>query len=330
MKQTVFFKKKPVIISSYTVAGPKESKGPLGEYFDMKLRDDKQSQKTFEKSESMMQIDAINGALNKCGKKFDDIGAIISGDLVNEITASSFCAREFPIPYLGVYDACSTFGESLIVASSLISGSFLENAVCISSSHFSSIERQFRFPLELGTAPTPTSQWTVTGAGCSVLSGSGEGLKIESATIGKVIDLGIKDANNMGGAMAPAAVDTIIQHLKDTGRDLNYYDYIFTGDLGRFGETMFKDLMEKEGFKVGDNYNDCGGIIFDDNKAVQGGSGAGCVSTVFNSFIVKKLMTKKGSKLLLMPTGALLSKVSSLQGETIPCICHAVSIVNEV
>jgi len=329
MKQTIFFSKKPVVISHHSVVGPKEGKGPLGFYFDVTLQDDKNNEDNFEKCETSMQIEAIKGAIKKCGKSESDINAIIAGDLINEITASSFSAREFTIPFLGVYNACSTFGESLIFGSTLISGGFLDTVACLTSSHFSTVERQFRFPLELGTQPTPTSQWTVTGSGCTILSSEGNGLKIDCATVGKVVDLGINDANNMGGAMAPAAVDTVLQHLKDTGRDINYYDYIFTGDLGRFGRSLFVDLMAQAGIEVKDNYNDCGSIIFDDKKSVQGGSGAGCVSSVFNGYIVKEVKKKKNAKLLLIPTGALLSKVSSLQGETIPCIAHAVSFVLE-
>lgn len=328
MKQTIWFKKTPYIHSYSSVVGPKEANGPLGGYFDIKLKDDKNNQKTYEMSESTMQVQAIklaviNGDLKEC-----DIGVIISGDLTNEITCSSFAARAFPIPFLGMYDACSTFGEAVIVASALISGGFMDKAACVTSSHFSSIERQFRYPLELGTQPTPTSQWTVTGAGCSILSSQGGNIAVECATIGKVVDMGITDANNMGAAMAPAAADTMLRHLEETGRGIDYYDYIFTGDLGKFGKTLFVDLLDKAGINVKSNYNDCGAMIYDDEKSVQGASGAGCVSTVFNSFILKELMTEPGCKLLLIPTGALLSKVSSLQGETIPSVAHAVSFVN--
>lgn len=328
MRQSIYFQKKPVIISNFAVGGPKESKGPLGGYLDLRLQDDKNNQDTYERSESLMQEQAIRGALQKAGKKESEIGALISGDLINEIIASSFAASKFEIPYLGVYNACSTFGEAIIIGSTMISGGFLKSAVCVSSSHFSSIERQFRYPLELGTQPTPTSQWTVTGAGCALLSIGGEGPRVDLATIGKIVDKGIDDANNMGGAMAPAAVDTVIAHLKDTERSLSYYDYIFTGDLGRFGKSLFVDLMGREGYSVGTNYNDCGAIIYgkEDKKSLQGGSGAGCVATVFNSYLISLLKERKGVKMLLVPTGALLSKVSSLQGETIPCIAHAIAI----
>lgn len=328
MKHTIWFNKKPVIICTNTVVGPKESEGPLGNYFDVKLDNDK-SEDTYELSESQMQIDAFKGALTKCGKKEEDISAIISGDLVNEIIVSTFCACKYNIPYLGIYGACSTFGESLIIGSTMISGGFMDNVSCIASSHFSTIERQYRYPLELGTQATPTAQWTVTGAGCAILGEHGSGPKITCATIGKVIDLGINDASNMGAAMAPAAVDTVITHLNETHRNLDYYDMIYTGDLGKFGRSLFIDLMAKADYKVSDNYNDCGAIIYDeDQKTIQGGSGAGCSTVVFGGYLFKLLKEKKINKLLLVPTGALLSKVSSLQGESIPCISHAIAIEN--
>ena len=274
----------------------------------------------------MMQITAVKGAIKRANKQEIDIQAIIAGDLVNEIIASTFAAKSFTIPYLGVYNACSTFAEAIVFASSLISGDLRKTIACVTSSHFSSVERQYRYPLELGTQPTPTSQWTVTGAGCTILSSEGQGAYVECATLGRVIDMGIKDANNMGGAMAPAAVDTMLQHIRDTGREPNYYDMIFTGDLGRFGSSLFKDLMMKSGYSMGENYNDCGAIIFSGSKAHQGGSGAGCANVVFTAYLLKQLSKTKNKRLLLIPTGALLSKVSSLQGESIPCIAHAISI----
>lgn len=327
--QTIIFRKPPIITANYTVVGPKEGKGPLGESFDVRLTDDKNNQKTYEKGESSMQLMAIRGALSNCNKTESDIGALIAGDLVNEIIASSFAAKDLDVPFLGVYNACSTFAEALIIGSSLVTAGLIDTAACMSSSHFSTVERQFRYPLELGTQPTPTSQWTVTGAGCSILSSEGDGPKVECATIGKVIDMGVNDANNMGGAMAPAAVDTIRTHLQDTGRSLDYYDMVFTGDLGKFGNSLARDLLTKEGIAVGDNFNDCGAIIFgNDPKVTQGGSGAGCVSVVFNGHLVKQMREKNLNKLLLVPTGALLSKVSSLQGESIPCIAHAISVIS--
>lgn len=329
-KQTIFFEKKPKIISTNTIVGPKEGIGPLNSYFDKILDNDKYNQKTFEKSESFMQMYAIKHAMENVGLVDNDIGALISGDLINEIIASSFSAKEFSIPYMGIYGACSTFGEGLTIGSTLVSGGFLDKVIVAASSHYSSIERQYRFPLELGTQPTPTSQWTVTGAGCCILSADcndNNCPEIDCATIGKVTELGIDDANNMGAAMAPAAVDTTLAHFKDTGRDFGYYDMVLTGDLGRFGRSIYIDMMAENGFTIRNGYNDCGALIYEENKkAVQGGSGAGCATVVFNSLVYKKMKEKKLRKVLLIPTGALLSKVSALQGEAIPCIAHAVSI----
>lgn len=326
-EQTIRFDKKAVIVSGYGLVGPKEGKGPLAEYFDEIAQDDLFDQKSYEKAECKMHLLAIERAIERAGLHETDMCALLSGDLLNQIISSSFTARELDIPFLGLYNACSTFGEALCLGAILISGGFMKRVACSTSSHFSTAERQYRYPLELGTQMTPTAQWTVTGSGCSVLCDEGEGPKITCITIGKVIDYGITDANNMGAAMAPAAAYTIAKHLQETGRQPDYYDWIVTGDLGIFGSEMLCRLLESDGIDIRHIHRDCGKMIFDVKQKVHmGGSGAGCSSAVFNTYILQQMREGKLHKILLVPTGALLSKVSSLQGENIPGIAHAVAI----
>lgn len=327
-KQTYVFENvRPKIVGRYSIVGPKEGEGSIPEYFDKVLDDDLIGQKTFEIAESKMLHKTIEGAVERAGLKMEDVDLLMSGDLLNQTFASNFAARELDVPFAGLYGACSSFGEGLALASLLIDGGAMEKIAVASSSHFSSAERQYRFPLELGNQRTPTSQWTVTGAGCSVLAASGEGASIVSATIGKVIDYDVSDVNNMGAAMAPAAGDTLLAHLSDLGIEPDYYDMIFTGDLGRHGMEMFRYFMEQSGVKIGDNYCDCGAMIFrPEQRTFQGGSGAGCSSAVFNAYILELMMRGRWKRVLLMPTGALLSKDSPLQGEPIPAICHAISV----
>lgn len=325
-EQTIRFTNKPRVLSGYSIVGPKEALGPLDPYFHKRLRKDDFGQKSYEKAECKLHMSAISGAIIEAGLTPADIDANIGGDLLNQIITSSFSARELDIPFIGMYSACSTFGQALIAGATLIDGGYIERAACSTSSHFSTAERQYRYPLELGTQLTPTSQWTVTGAGCTLLGKAGGKIYVESATIGKVIDFGIADANNMGAAMAPAAAKTVSQHLIDTGRDADYYDYIVTGDLGIYGSRLFLELLESEGIKIAAQHKDCGEMIFDKKqRCPQGGSGAGCSSVVFNSYFLHHMRAGAIKKLLLVPTGALLSKVSSLQGETIPGIANAVS-----
>lgn len=383
----------PVYIKSgFTIVGPKEGDGNFGDYFDIVLDNDIWCEKSYEKCESKMQRDAISGAIKKAGLKREDIDIMMGGDLLNQLSATSLAARNFPSAFLGLYNACATFGESILVGSMLISGGFADNITCSTSSHFSSAERQYRFPLELGNQRTPTAQWTITGAGCSVLSSQKpnrtneqvyeddiiaidktmnidektlekykksiekekkvinkdksniiEGnfakenndyqkecthfVKVTGGTLGRVIDLGIDDEANMGAAMAPAACDTIITHFKESGRVPNYYDGIFTGDLGRFGKETLEYLLSKEGIIMPKYYMDCGASYFvPEQKTYQGGSGAGCVNTVFNSYILKKMQRGELKRVLIVPTGALLNKDTPLQKETIPGIAHAVTL----
>jgi len=327
MKRTIYFKNKPTIISTSSVGGPKECSGSIGKFFETKLDDDMFGEKTFEKAETKMLFTAINGAIKNSHKSENEIDTIIAGDLLNQIIASTFSVRNFKCGYLGVYNACATFTEALTIGSSLIDGGYLNNVVCATSSHFSSAERQYRYPLELGSTRPPQSQWTVTGAGACVLSASGNGPKITAATIGRIVDYGVTDANNMGAAMAVAASDTLFTHFSETGLTPSDYDLIITGDLGTLGSRILKDLIWEKGFDVEKQHVDCGELIYNICETdYQGGSGAGCSSLVFSSYIYDRLKSKKLKKILLMATGALLSSVSTQQGESIPGIAHAVVV----
>lgn len=325
--QTVYFKNKPHIIGSYAIVGPKEGLGSLKEYFDYIMKNDLYGEKTYEKAERKMVEQAVMGAITNAGLTTNDLQLFISGDLLNQIITSSFAARAFDVPYLGLFGACSTMAESLAIGASFANAGYLDNIACATASHFSTAERQFRYPLELGNQRPPTSQWTVTGAGCCIISKKGDGPIITSATFGKVTDYGISDVNNMGAVMAPAAASTIISHFKDTNTTPDDYDLIITGDLGKLGSEILIDLMEDSGYKLGLNYNDCGQIIFNGKQSVlMGGSGCGCSAVVFNSYILQKLKQGEFKKILFVATGALLSTTSSQQGETIPAIAHAVVI----
>lgn len=328
--QTIMFYNKPRVLAGYSIVGPKESNGPLDPYFNKRLRKDDFGQKSYEKAECKLHMSAISGAIIEAGLTPQDVDVNIGGDLLNQIITSSFSARELNIPFIGMYTACSTFGQALIIGATLIDGGYVRTAACSTSSHFSTAERQYRYPLELGTQMTPTSQWTVTGAGCTLLGKTGGKVYVESATIGKVVDFGISDANNMGAAMAPAAAKTVVQHLTDTGRSPDYYDHIVTGDLGIYGSRLFLELLEGDGIKAAAVHKDCGEMIFNEKqRCPQGGSGAGCSSVVFNSYFLHHMKAGAFKRILLVPTGALLSKLSSLQGETIPGIANAVSFAVE-
>ncbi len=333
--QTIFFKNKPRIVATGTIAGPKECQGVVGKCVDKALDNDMFGETTYEKAECKMLSFAISKAMQNAHVGESDVDMLVSGDLLNQIISASFAARDFQIPFLGVYGACSTLAEAYAIAATLIDGGYIQNAVAATGSHFSSAERQYRYPLELGNTRPPQAQWTVTGAGGAFLSHLGapnarhSRTAITSATIGKVVDFGITDVNNMGAAMAPAAADTIFQHLKDTGRRASDYDLILTGDLGALGSRIVKDLLWERGVDTQENHVDCGEIIY---KVIedefQGGSGAGCSAVVFNSYVFDKLKKGELNRVLLAATGALLSTVSSGQGESIPCICHAVAIEN--
>lgn len=325
--RTVYFKNKPKIIATSTIAGPKESSGSIGKFFDTKLDDDMYGETSYEKAESRMLFTAIKNSMIHAKKNETDIDAIISGDLLNQIISSTFSARNFDCAYLGVYNACATFTEALTVGSAFVDGGYLNTVVCAASSHFASAERQYRFPLELGCTRPPQSQWTVTGAGACVLSLSGNGPHISCATIGKIVDYGVTDANNMGAAMAPASACTLDRFFKDTNTSPEDYDLIVSGDLGTLGSRILKDLIWEKGYDIEKQHVDCGELVYNiAEQEYQGGSGAGCSALVFGSYLYDRLKSGKLKKIVLMATGALLSSVSTQQGESIPGIAHAVLI----
>ncbi len=325
--RTIFFKNKPVIICAKSIGGPKECAGDIGEFIDVKLKDDMLGEQTFEKAERQILYTAFSECLKSSGKTENDLDAILAGDLLDQIITATFATRNFKTGFLGLYNACATFTESLTLGSVLIDGGYMNNVMCGTSSHFSSAERQYRYPLELGCTRPPQSQWTVTGAGACILSNKGEGPKIVCSTVGRIVDFGVTDANNMGAAMAAAACDTLVTHFKETGLSPSDYDLIISGDLGTLGSRILKDLTWEKGWDIEAQHVDCGEMVYHiDEKDYQGGSGAGCSSMTFCSYFYKRLKEKKFKKILLMATGALLSSVSSQQGESIPGIAHAVSV----
>ena len=324
---TWIFENKPTAAAFASVVGKKEGEGPYGKYFDEVITDSYNGEKSWEKAECGFLKKATQLALNKGGFKNCDIDFLISGDLLNQCTPSGFTARELFIPFLGVYGACSTMAESLSIGSFIVESGGADYVLCSTGSHFCSAEKQYRMPLEYGGQRTPTSQWTVTGSGAVVLGKHAHPPYIESVTVGRIIDLGVKDANNMGGAMAPAFCDTLKRHLEATGRTPDYYDLILSGDLGITGKNIACELLEREGIKMDSRYNDCGVMIFDPQKqdTHSGGSGCGCAASMLCGYVLPLMKKGELRRVLLCATGALLSPTSSMQGESIPCISHAVS-----
>lgn len=329
--RTVKLENNPTIIATASIVGPKEGKGPLKDYFDIVLEDDLFGQKSWELAESKMVQTVLEKAVEKSGNSLQEVNYLLGGDLINQIVPASFSARELAIPFFGIYGACSNMCEALCLSSMIVDGGFANLVLAGTSSHYCTAERQFRFPLELGNQKPMTAQWTVTGAGGVLIQPNGKGPKIKRLTVGKVIDKGIDDANNMGAAMAPAAVDTIYAYFNDTKDDPNSFDLIATGDLGKLGKQIAQDLLKEKGVDISKVYTDCGLEIFDlENQDVHcGGSGCGCSASVFTGYIYKKLQSKEFKKVMLVSTGALLSPTSTLQKQTIPCIAHAVVIESE-
>ena len=328
--QTVVMSNPPIILGGAAIVGKKEGDGPLAKYFDDIVDDEYFGEKSFESAESRLLRDTFDKCLEKCGKSPSDIHFIITGDLQNQCAAAHYAFRDVGVPFIGVYGACSTMAESLSLGAMMIDGGAAEVTACITSSHFCSAEKQYRYPLEFGNQRTPTAQWTVTGSGSILLAKQGKGPRITHITSGKIVDMGIKDPNNMGGAMAPAAYDTIIAHLNDTGRKIDYYDSILTGDLGTFGKTMLIKLLRDSGIDPGERYNDCGCIIFDtENQKVDcGGSGCGCGAAVVSTYVLELMNHKRINKVLFIATGALMNPTWIQQGDSIPSIAHAVCIEN--
>ena len=326
--QTIKMKNNVYILSGYSMVGPLEGKGPLKEYFDYVIQDDTLKEKTFEKSERKLLKNIITGAIDKAGLKNSDIEFLFGGDLLNQIVSSSYTARDLSIPFIGLYSACATMAEALALASIFIDNKIAKNVVAGTCTHFSSAERQYRFPLELGNQRPPTAQWTITGGGASVVSSTPSNIRVRSVTFGRVIDYEVADINNMGAAMAPSAANTILEHLKNNKQSVDDYDFIATGDLGKLGSEILIDLMEYDGVKMKQNYSDCGCMIYDKTERVfMGGSGAGCSASVLNSYIMHKLSHGEYKRVLLVSTGALMSTTTAQQGDTIPGVAHAVELV---
>ena len=326
-KQTVNFPSGPRIEAYTSAVGKKESEGPLGKYFDTVEEDVFLGEETWERAESRLFEIGYNSILQKAGLSSGDINYIFAGDLLNQCTASAFGMKMCGVPYFGIFGACSTMAEGMSLAAMLTDGGFSEKSVAVAGSHFCSAEKQFRLPLEYGGQRPPSAQWTVTGLGAVCIGKTGK-VKITEATTGVITDYGIKDAANMGAAMAPAFVSTLCAHFKDTGRTPEHYDMILSGDLGLVGKEIAKELMKKEGYDISENYNDCGAMIFDPEKqdTHSGGSGCGCSASVLCGYILPRLENGELKKVLFIATGALMSPTSSQQGGSIPSVAHAVAL----
>ena len=326
-RQTAALQDPPSVVGSASVVGKKEGEGPLAATFDHISQDDSFGERTWEKAESAMQKLALAAALNKAGLSVSALDYLLAGDLLNQCIGSGFAVRGQDVPFFGLYGACSTMAESLSLAALLLDGGFGARAAAMTSSHFCSAERQYRTPLEYGGQRTPTAQWTVTGSGCLILAREGQGPYVTHVTTGKIVDKGIKDAANMGAAMAPAAYSTISAHFQDTGRKPSDYDLIVTGDLGKLGRDIVADWFHRDGMNL-KNLSDCGTLIYDlEGQDVHcGGSGCGCSAVVLAGFLLDGMKQGRWRRILFCGTGALLSPTSSQQGESIPSICHAVAL----
>ena len=324
-RQTAALPSRPRIIASAAVGGKREGEGPLKDCFDRVSADSYFGEESWERAESHMIRECFDLACNKAGLAAAP-DYIIAGDLLNQCVSSAFAMKDSGAPYFGVYGACSTMAESLTLAAMLVDGGYAETACAVTGSHFCTAERQYRYPLEYGGQRTPTSQWTVTGAGAAIVGAQGRGPYISHVTTGRIVDAGINDANNMGAAMAPAAYDTLCAHFADTGRAPEYYDAIFTGDLGALGHDIVQDMFAADGVKLGARYMDCGVLIYDlrTQDVHAGGSGCGCCASVLCGHILPAMRKGIWKRVLVAATGALMSPTSAQQGASIPGICHAV------
>ena len=327
-KQTVRLESAPAVAAGACVVGKKEGEGPLRKWFDYISEDSYFGQKSWEKAESVMLNKCFALCCDKAKLVPSDLDYIFAGDLLNQCIGSTFAARDIPVPYWGVYGACSTMAETLSLAAMVIDGGFADCACAMTSSHFCSAERQFRLPLEYGGQRTPTAQWTVTGAGALILAAHGDGPRVTHVTTGTIRDAGVTDANNMGAAMAPAAYMTLRAHFEDTGRTPADYDAIITGDLGEVGHAILTDLCLKDGVDLGPCSTDCGLLIYArrGQDVHAGGSGCGCSASVLCGHVLQRMTCGDWPRVLFAATGALMSPTSSLQGESIPGICHAVAL----
>ena len=322
---TVTLSNQPTILGRAAVVGKKEGEGPLGKEFDAVFEDTRLGEKTWEKAESALQKEALTRALDRAGLSPSQLQYLFAGDLLNQNIASTFGLRDMNVPLIGQFGACSTMGQTMAMAAIFVDSGAADLCAAVTSSHFCTAERQFRYPLEYGGQRPPTSQWTATAAGAVIVGRAGKGVRIAEVTIGRVQDLGVTDANNMGSAMAPAAADTLKRFFADTGTRPEDYAQIVTGDLGQVGSDLCRELMAKKGLPLGDNYTDCGLLLFDrqTQDVHAGGSGCGCSASVLCGHFLPMLERGELPELLFCPTGALMSPTSSQQGESIPGICHA-------
>ena len=328
---SIRFERPPRILQAASVVGPKEAEGPFGTLFDEIDSDGKCGQDNWEQAESELQKRAVKKVIEKAHLLPKQIRYVFAGDLLGQCIASSFGISEFNCPTIGMYGACSTMGLTLSTGAMFVNAGYADHVLCVTSSHYASAERQFRFPSDYGNQRPLSAEWTVTGAGSVLIAPNKEGPKVKYVTVGKVIDEGIDDGNNMGPAMAPAAVDTIYSYFNDTKDDPNSFDLIITGDLGKIGKQITEDFLKKKGIDISNVYTDCGLKIFnlEEQDVHCGGSGCGCSATVFAGYIYQKLLKKEFNKVMLVSTGALLSPTSTLQKQTIPCVAHAVVIEND-
>lgn len=327
-KSSIEFKHPPRIIGKASVVGKKEGEGPLGELFDQVEEDPMFGTNTWEEAESQLQKLAAEAAIKNAGLTPADMRYLLAGDLLGQLIATSFGVMELDIPLFGLYGACSTMGEAMTLGSILVDGGYADRVISLASSHFASAEKQFRFPLEYGNQRPLSANWTVTGCGAVVLSKDGEGPKVMGVTTGKIVDMGLKDSMNMGACMAPAAADTICQHLQDFGRKPEDYDKIITGDLGVVGKQLLEEFLANKGMDISKQHMDCGLEIFDNaaQDTHAGGSGCGCSASVLAAYVLPKIMKGEWKRVLFIPTGALLSTVSFNEGQSVPGIAHAVVI----
>lgn len=327
-KQTVRLTRCPAIAGAACAGGKKESQGPLRRYFDHLSPDSRFGEKSWEKAESTMLRTCYALACDKAKLPPSEIEYVFSGDLLNQCAGSAYAMRDCGAPYFGLYGACSTMAEGLSLAAMCIDGGFCRTAAAATSSHFCSAERQYRYPLQYGNQRPPTAQRTVTGAGALILTDKGPGPRITHVTTGIITDAGVTDMNNMGAAMAPAALSTLRAHFDDTGRSPNDYDAIVTGDLGVVGSDILRELFSMEGVELGERYTDCGRLIYDIDAqdAHAGGSGCGCSASVLCGYLLQGMAEGKWKRLLFAATGAMMSPTTNQQGESIPSICHAVAI----
>lgn len=341
--QSVIFPTNPKILNTATIVGDVEGQGPIGKHFDLVLEDDTWGEDSWEKAERKMFEHSVRLACNKCNIAPESLDCMLGGDILNQLISANFAARAIKAPFLGLYGACSTMVEAMLIGAMLIDGEYASTVSATACSHFSTAERQYRSPLELGGQRPPTAQRTVTGAGTAILVSDEyqhnnesthelfNNIVISAGTIGKVIDLGVKDANNLGAAMAPAAADTIQVHLNDFNKTVDDFDLIVTGDLGSLGSELLNELCKEKNIDLKDKHIDCGNTIFSKDQNVDcGGSGCGCCAVTFCGYLIKRLEAGDINNILFVATGVLLSPDTTLQGDTIPSIAHAVVIERRV